>query len=107
MRRDGDEVPADTGIVEIKVGDLVVGEVDPRTLKAKALFDLERTATGLGLISWLETYAGLGAKDRPAVEAEIGEMSLGALAELALAIGEAIGAGLRLPNGSKRGSSRR
>lgn len=121
-RDDGDEQPrqrgrvvpmqpeADPVLVQIRVNGVTFGEVDPATLKAKALIELERAMGALPLLRWLSTYAGLddeeedaeGLTARDRAERELGEMNLAAVFDLAAEIAAAIGEGIQIPKARRR-----
>lgn len=117
MPRDGgdpqeDERPAPPTFrtIDIRVGGVVVGTVDTRTLKARAQFDVEEgiasPTPATALLRWLQQYAGLSDDDTPQVKEEISEMPVSAIIDLFVSISEAIGRGMQLPPKSRRASRR-
>lgn len=99
--------PADdeTRII-IKVGDMEVGSINPRTIKARAQFDIEDAISSAtpatNLLKWLVQYAGTPAEALPGIKEELAEMSAWHIIELLQSIQEAVGRALRPPKGYKR-----
>lgn len=110
-RQRGRVVPMEqTELIDIRVNGVTFGVIDPLTLKAKALIELERTTGALGLLRWCNRYGGVsdepGPEGEPSdldrLEDELGEMSLGSVVDLAQSIAEALGAAMKLPKARGR-----
>jgi hypothetical protein len=91
-----------TNLVAIIVNGRQFGAVDVTTLKAKAQFQLERMQQATQLLDWLEEHAGVAKEDLPAIEAELGEMEIGAILDLTVEIGVAIGQAVQLSKAKRR-----
>lgn len=104
--------PAELRVIDIKLTNgSVVGSLDLRTLTGRAQFDLEDALSSptpaTALLKWLEKHAGLAAADVPAVREELADMPVREIIDLMIAISEAVGKAMQLPNGSPRASRRR
>jgi hypothetical protein len=99
-------------LIDIRVGGVTFGTVDPMRLKARAQIDLERVRGALDLLRWCVQYAGVddtaasrdahGRTDRDRLEDELGEMPLSAIVELASGIAGALGEAAGIPKASRR-----
>ena len=98
-----DENDPERGL-EIVVNGVQLGMVDVRTLKARALFDLESVLMAHDLLDWLQKYAGVSQDDIPAVKEELAEMPLQAIIDLARSIAGAIGKAMQLPKANRQPS---
>lgn len=115
-RDDGDEIPGSRPrgrvvpmqaeepglLIDIRVNGVTFGTVDPMQLRAAAQIDLERIRGALDLLRWCETHAGVPAEDMPALEAELAEMPLYSIVELAQSISAALGEAMQLPKARGR-----
>ncbi len=81
-------------MINIDIGDQLVGQIDPEELTIDAQIALEAGAWAKPLIAWLRKYAGT--TDEQA--AVIGKMPLRRIKELNTSIGKGISAALDLPN---------
>ena len=90
--------------LEIVVNGVQLGMVDVRTLKARALFDLEEIQLAHDLLDWLQKYAGVSEDDIPTVKEELAEMPIQAIIDLARSIAGAIGQAMKIPKASRQPS---
>lgn len=117
MRRDGDadgvisdEPSADDSdrAIQIAVNGVMLGTIDPRTIKARAQFDLEDAISSATpatrLLTWLTQYAGVRNDDVPAIREALADMEAWRILDLLLSIQEAVGKSLLPPKGYKRRS---
>lgn len=94
--------PSGDLLIDIRVNGVTFGTVDPMQLRAKAQIDLERIRGALDLLRWCETHAGVPAEDLPALEAELAEMPLYSIVELAQSISAALGEAMQIPKQRRR-----
>lgn len=106
-RETSDDDPRTEHLIQIKVGDLVAGVIDARTIKGRAQWELETMRRTYDLLDWLERWAGLSRDERARLEDELGDMHPSALEELGTSIGTAMRRALTLPNASRRPSRSR
>jgi hypothetical protein len=97
-------------LIDIRVGGVTFGTIDPLTLKARAQLDLERARGALDLLRWCQTHAGgsgeRGADGEPSeldrLEEELAEMPLSAVMDLIVSISGALGEAVQIPKRSGR-----
>lgn len=86
-------------VIEIKVDGVVLGTIDPKTLKARALFEIEKARSAHDMVDWLAMYAGANRDETIDV---LSEMPLQAVADMALSISEALGQAVEVPKPTAR-----
>lgn len=98
----------DNHYISIVVNDVELGYINPRTIKARAQFDIEAAISGAtpasDLLRWLVTYAHVKEDDIARIREELAEMEAWRLVELLISIQEAVGKALTLPKVYKQRS---